>query len=100
MDRLLAYPRYAERWGRHWHDVARYADTRGYVFEGERRFPYSYTYRDYVIRSFNEDLPYDKFILQQIAADKLDLGEDKRPLCRVGFSDFEPIFSRQHPRHY
>src|SRR5205814_5666375 len=55
------------------------------VFQEERRYPYSYTYRDYVIRSFNEDLPYDQFILQQLAADQLPLGEDKRPLAAMGF---------------
>ncbi len=55
VDRLLASPRYGERWGRHWLDVARYADTKGYVFEEERRYPFAYTYRDYVIRAFNED---------------------------------------------
>ena len=85
VDRLLASPRYGERWGRHWLDVARYADTKGYMFEEERRFPYSYTYRDYVIRAFNEDLPYNQFITQQIAADLLPLGEDKRPLAALGF---------------
>src|SRR4051794_16421006 len=85
VDRLLLSPRYGERWGRYWLDVARYADTKGYVFEQERKFPYSYTYRDYVIRAFNEDLPYDQFLIQQIAADKLDLGNDKRPLAAMGF---------------
>ena len=85
VDRLLASPRYGERWGRYWLDVARYADTKGYVFEEERRYPYSYTYRDYVIRAFNEDLPFDQFIIQQIAADLLPLGEDKRPLAALGF---------------
>jgi mono/diheme cytochrome c family protein len=69
IDRLLASPRYGERWGRYWLDVARYADSKGYVFQEERRYPYAYTYRDYVIRAFNEDLPYDQFILQQLAAD-------------------------------
>ena len=85
VERLLASPRYGERWARHWLDVARYADTKGYVFEEERRYPYSYTYRDYVIRAFNEDLPYDRFLVEQIAADHLDLGEDKRPLAAMGF---------------
>jgi hypothetical protein len=85
VDHLLASPRYGERWGRYWLDVARYADTKGYVFEQERKFPYSYTYRDYVIRAFNEDLPYDQFLIQQLAADKLDLGADKRPLAAMGF---------------
>src|ERR1051326_1813740 len=85
VDRLLASPQYGERWGSYWLDVARYADTKGYVFEEERRYPYSYTYRDYVIRAFNEDLPYDEFLIQQIAADQLALGEDKRPLAALGF---------------
>ncbi len=86
VDRLLASPAYGERWGRHWLDVARYADTKGYLAGNEeRRFPYSYTYRDYVIRAFNEDLPYDKFLIEQIAADRLDLGQDKRPLAALGF---------------
>src|SRR5205085_10355869 len=57
VDRLLASPHYGERWGRHWLDLARYADTKGYVFTAERRFPFAYTYRDYVIRALNDDLP-------------------------------------------
>ena len=85
IDRLLASPLYGERWARHWLDVARYADTKGYVFTEERLFPYAYTYRDYVIRAFNEDLPYDQFILQQLAADALPLGNDKRPLAAMGY---------------
>src|SRR5207247_9408007 len=71
VDRLLASPAYGERWGRYWLDVARYADTKGYVFEEERRFPFSYAYRDWVIRALNEDLPYAQFLIQQIAADRL-----------------------------
>jgi hypothetical protein len=85
VDRLLASPQYGERWGRHWLDVARYSDTKGYVFQEERRYPYAYTYRDYVIRAFNEDLPYDQFIIQQLAADQLNLGEDKRALAAMGY---------------
>ncbi len=85
LDRLLASPAYGERWGRHWLDVARYADTRGYVFTAERRFPYSYTYRDYVVKALNDDLPYDQFVLHQLAADQLPLGEDRRPLAAMGF---------------
>lgn len=85
VDRLLAMPQYGERWARYWLDLARYADTKGYVFASTRFFPFSYTYRDYVISAFNEDLPYDRFILEQLAADKLDLGEDKRPLAAMGF---------------
>ncbi|MCZ6673137.1 MAG: DUF1549 and DUF1553 domain-containing protein [Verrucomicrobia bacterium] len=83
VDRLLASPSYGERWARHWLDVARYADTKGIFKRG--RYSFSYTYRDYVIRSFNEDKPYDQFILEQIAADQLDLGEDKSALAAMGF---------------
>jgi hypothetical protein len=85
VDRLLASPQYGERWGRYWLDVARYADTKGYVFFQESEFPWAWTYRDYVIRAFNEDLPYDQFIVQQLAADRLKLGADKRPLTALGF---------------
>jgi hypothetical protein len=96
VDRFLASPRYGERWGRHWLDVARYADTRGYAFARERRFPYSYTYRDYVIRAFNEDLSYDRFILEQIAADRLDLGQDNRSLAALGFLTVGRRFNNIH----
>ena len=85
VDELLASPRYGERWGRYWLDIARYADTKGYVFVEDRNYPYAYTYRDYVIRSFNNDLPYDQFLIQQLAADQLPLGDDKRPLAAMGF---------------
>ena len=97
VDRLLASPHYGERWGRHWLDVARYADTKGYVFTEERRYPYAYTYRDYVIRAFNEDLPYDQFIVQQLAADRLPLGDDKRPLAALGFLTLGRRFLNNQP---
>ncbi len=85
VDRLLASSAYGERWGRHWLDVARYADTKGYVFTEDRRYPYSYTYRDYVIRAFNEDRPYDRFITEQIAADKVATDADRGALAALGF---------------
>ena len=86
VDRLLASPHYGERWGRYWLDVARYADTKGYLAGGEeRRYAFSSTYRDYIIRALNEDKPYDQFIIEQIAADKLPLGEDKRSVAALGF---------------
>jgi hypothetical protein len=86
IQRLLSSPRYGERWGRHWLDVARYADTKGYVRLNENpNYPCSWTYRDYVIRAFNEDLPYDRFILEQLAADRLDLRDDPRSLAALGF---------------
>jgi len=72
VDRLLASPRYGERWGRHWLDVARYADTKGYVYYYEEsRFVQPHRYRDWVIRAMNDDLPYDQFLLLQIAADQV-----------------------------
>lgn len=85
VEELLDSPHYGERWARHWLDVARYADTKGYVFQEERSFAFSHTYRDYVIRAFNEDLPYDEFIQHQLAADLLELGEDRAPLAALGF---------------
>ena len=71
VDRLLASPRYGERWGRYWLDVARYADTKGYILFQDADFHWAYTYRDYVVAAFNRDLPYDRFILEQLAADRL-----------------------------
>jgi mono/diheme cytochrome c family protein len=85
IERLLASPRYGERWGRHWLDVARYADTSGYAFQRERRYPYSYTYRDYVINALNNDLPYDQFLLEQLAADLLPSPDDNSRLAALGF---------------
>ena len=84
VDHVLGSPKYGERWGRHWLDVARYSDTVGYNFQRERRFPYSYTYRDYVVRALNQDLPYDEFIRHQIAADQMTL-DDQRNLAAMGF---------------
>jgi len=86
IDRLLASPRYGERWGRHWLDVARYADTKGYAFQEERRYPFAYTYRDWVIAALNDDQPYDRFLIHQIAADRLGLvGPEQRHLAALGF---------------
>ncbi|MBP3960821.1 PSD1 domain-containing protein [Gemmata sp. G18] len=85
IDKLLASPAYGERWGRYWLDIARYADSKGYILTQERAFAFSYTYRDYVIRSFNEDKPYDRFVTEQIAADLLPLGDDNRALAAMGF---------------
>lgn len=74
VDRLLASPHYGERWGRYWLDSARYSDTTGGERDARRadyRFPYAWTYRDWVIKAVNDDMPYDQFVLQQLAADKL-----------------------------
>ncbi len=72
VDALLASPRYGERWAQHWLDVVRYADTHGFEVNTER--PNAWPYRDYVIRAFNDDTPYDRFIREQIVGDAL--GED------------------------
>jgi hypothetical protein len=86
VDRLLASPRYGERWGRYWLDLARYADTKGYVFNEDRNYPFAHVYRDWVIRSFNEDLPYDQFLIQQLAADRAPHEGNKNPhLAAMGF---------------
>jgi len=87
VDRLLASPRYGERWGRHWLDVARYSDTKG-QFNRNREdsmYPYAWTYRDYVIRAFNDDKPFDRFIVEQLAADQLKLPKDDPALAAMGF---------------
>jgi hypothetical protein len=70
IDRLLAMPQYGERWGRHWLDVARYADSNGYEHDFTR--PNAWRFRDYVIDAFNKDTPYDVFLKQQLAGDELD----------------------------
>ena len=70
IDRLLRSPRYGERWGQHWLDLAGYADSEGIVSADTQR-KYAYRYRDYVIRSFNADKPYDRFLLEQLAGDEL-----------------------------
>ena len=70
IDRLLASPHYGERWGRHWLDVARYADSNGYEHDFDR--PNAWRYRDYVIRSFNRDTPWNQFLREQLAGDELD----------------------------
>ncbi len=87
VDRLLASPRYGERWGRHWLDVARYADTKdGVLMYGDDRVrPYAYTYRDYVIRAFNEDIPFDRFIQEQLAADLIEPKVESWRLGAMGF---------------
>jgi hypothetical protein len=84
IDRLLASPRYGERWARHWLDVARYADNKGYVFFEGKEYPWAWTYRDYVIDAFNRDVPFDRFILEQLAADQLD-SKDPKTLAALGF---------------
>jgi mono/diheme cytochrome c family protein len=92
VDRLLASPRYGERWARYWLDVVRYADSNGYERDAEK--PYSWKYRDYVIASLNADKPYDRFVKEQLAGDELpDRSEEMvtaTGLLRLGTWDDEP----------
>ncbi len=88
VDRLLASPHYGERWGRHWLDVARYSDTKGQVKRQREdpNYPFAWTYRDYVIRSFNDDKPYNVFMIEQLAADKLPAtARNPTNLAALGF---------------
>ena len=96
VDRLLDSPHYGERWGRHWLDIARYADTFGGGAIGFRRFAFSYTYRDYVIQAFNDDLPYDRFVLEQLAADQLDLNSNDPALAALGFLTVGRQYRNRH----
>jgi mono/diheme cytochrome c family protein len=103
VDRLLQSPRYGERWGRYWLDVARYSDTKGYVRLNENpRFPSSWTYRDYVVQAFNNDLPFDQFILEQLAADLLirdehSTVEGRGSLAALGFLTLGQRFLNSQP---
>ena len=82
VERLLASPHYGERWGRHWMDIARYADSTG--FEQDYRRPNAWRYRDYVIDAFNKDKPYNQFLREQIAGDEVDHVTDET-LIATGF---------------
>jgi len=101
VDRLLSSPSYGERWGRYWLDVTRYSDTKGDAKGREDlRYPNAWTYRDYVIDAFNRDKPYNQFIVEQLAADRLiaenykkaksknsaaEIPQDQRSLAALGF---------------
>jgi hypothetical protein len=87
VERLLASPRYGEQWARHWLDVVRYADSSGLANDYER--PNAWRYRDYVIRAFNQDKPYDRFVREQIAGDEI-APEDPEMLIAVGFLRMGP----------
>ena len=94
VDRLLESPRYGERWGRHWLDVARYADTKDGVlmFGDDRLRPFAYTYRNYVIRCFNEDVPFDRFVEEQLAADLINPPVEPWKLSALGFLTLGKMF--------
>jgi hypothetical protein len=92
VDRLLASPHYGERWGRHWLDTARYADSNGHG--NPKAYPNAWRYRDYVIDAFNQDTPYDQFLTEQLAGDLLpptnNLDEHSRRLTATGFLALSP----------
>ncbi len=94
VDRLLASPHYGERWGRHWLDVARYADTKdGVLMFGPNRIrPFAYTYRDYVIRALNEDTPFDRFVHEQLAADQIQPPVEPWRLAAMGYLTLGKMF--------
>jgi Protein of unknown function (DUF1553)/Protein of unknown function (DUF1549)/Planctomycete cytochrome C len=89
IDRLLGDSRYGERWGRHWLDVVRFADSGG--SEYDREYSHMWRYRDYVIRAFNNDLPYDRFVIEQLAGDEIDA---PTPASRIALG-----FLRMSPEH-
>ncbi|MFP6894877.1 MAG: DUF1549 domain-containing protein, partial [Opitutales bacterium] len=92
IDRLLASPHYGEKWGRHWLDLVRYAETNGYERDGDK--PMVWRYRDYVIRAFNENKPYDQFVQEQLAGDELPEADADSITAtgfqRLGIWDDEP----------
>jgi hypothetical protein len=81
VERLLASPHFGERWATHWLDVVRFAESNGYELDGER--PHAWRYRDYVVKSFNDDKPYDRFLTEQIAGDELAAGKDPRDAAEL-----------------
>ncbi len=88
VERLLASPRYGERWGRHWLDVVRFAETEG--FEYDNPLSGTWRYRDYVIQAFNDDLPFDRFAREQLAGDELP-GDDPARLVAAWFHRLGPV---------
>lgn len=99
IDRLLASPHYGEKWARHWLDLVRYAESNGFERDAEK--PFVWRYRDWVVRSFNEDLPYTRFISEQLAGDELP-DRDSDSLIATGYHrlmqwDDEPADKIQYP---
>jgi hypothetical protein len=93
VNRLLASPHYGERWARHWLDVARYAEDQAHTFQA-RVYPNGHRYRDWVVRAFNNDLPYDQFVVDQIAGDLVGGPDDQKQdrEVAVGFFALGPVY--------
>lgn len=83
--RLLASPQFGERWARYWLDVARYSDTKGYVFREDRNYPDAWRYREWVISAFNDDMRWDEFLVRQLAADRFPEEQTAEQLAAMGF---------------
>ena len=81
VDRLLTSPHYGERWAQHWLDAVRFAESNGYEADSDR--PHAWRYRDYVARSCNDDKPYDRFLIEQLAGDELAAGKDPRAAAEL-----------------
>src|SRR6185437_9916683 len=97
IDRLLASPRYGEKWGRHWLDLVRFAETNSYERDSPK--PSAWRYRDYVIRAFNSDKPYDRFVREHLAGDEVAPGDVDALIAtgyyRLGIWDDEPTDREQ-----
>ena len=93
VDRLLASPRFGERWGRHWLDVARFAESSG---KANMMYPNAWRYRDWVIASFNADKPFDAFVREQLAGDLLPASDDRRRAELVIATGFLALGSKTH----
>ncbi|HWY87599.1 MAG TPA: DUF1549 domain-containing protein, partial [Gemmataceae bacterium] len=91
VDRLLASPHYGERWARHWLDVARYGEDQAHTFEA-RKYPQGFRYRDWLVRAFNDDMPYDRFVMEQVAGDLLDFPERLENAPALGFFALGPVY--------
>ncbi len=93
VDRLLASPRFGERWGRHWLDVARFAESSG---KTNFTYPQAWRYRDWAIASFNADKPYDQFVREQIAGDLLPADDDRKRADQIIATGFLALGSKAH----
>jgi cytochrome c553 len=91
VDRLLASPHYGERWGRHWLDVARYGEDQAHTFAA-RLYPSGFRYRDWVVKSLNDDMPYDRFLMEQVAGDLLDGPKREERLAALGYFAIGPVY--------
>ena len=91
VGRLLSSPHYGERWARHWLDVARYGEDQAHTFQS-RKYPDGFRYRDWVIKSFNNDRPYDRFVMEQIAGDLLDGPDRIDRLAATGYFGLGPVY--------